>query len=290
MIGIDDNLRGLRCRWLFQSLDLQQHMRGCELLRCRVEIDIVGQTGVGPGVGSSVPLIAVTRGGINGDPATVYIALVPPVVKLGDVGLRRPVVVFCAVETDMVSVDDSRRDALRSRQCADCCRVADTGRCNLAVLTVGTVFLISHIVEIAVRVDVLSGSGGECDIVVVEVFCDVFVNLQQLFVVCACALDDLIRNGLEVFDLLLGDRGDFFAHRIAEANRLDIAEIGLFESGSLFLLVSVLVDAGVFLDDLIILQDRELAVRDAERAVLVDDRIVSCTDFFGNLQNYSYRS
>ena len=56
-------------------------MRGCELLRCRVEIDIVGQTGVGPSIGGSVPLIAVARGGINGDPATVYIALVPPVIS-----------------------------------------------------------------------------------------------------------------------------------------------------------------------------------------------------------------
>ena len=126
----------------------------------------------------------------------------------------------------------------------------------------------------------------ESDIVIVEVFCDVFVDLQQFFVVCACALDDLIRNGLEVFDLLLGDRGDFFAHRIAEANALDIAEIGLFESGSLFLLVSVLVDAGVFLDDLIILQDRELAVCDAERAVLLEDRVaLAPAGCFRNLQN-----
>lgn len=66
---------------------------------------------------------------------------------------------------------------------------------------------------------------------------------------------------------------------IAEANALDIAEVGLFESGWFLLAVGVLIDASIFLDDFVILQDGELTVCDAERAVLVDDRIVSCTDF-----------
>ena len=249
-------------------------MRGRKLLRCRVKIDVVGQSGISPGLGASVPLIAVARGGIDGDPVPVHIALIPPVIEFGDVGLRRPGMksVGCA-EADVMAVDDSGRDALRSRQRANGCRVADAGCRDLAAFAVLALLLVSHIIEIAVRIDVLSRACGERDRVVVKVFRDVFVDFEQFFIVCIRALDNLIGNGLKIFDLLLGDRSDFFAHRIAEANALDIAEIGLFESGSLFLLVSVLVDAGVFLDNLIILQDREPAVRDAERAVLVNARL-----------------
>ena len=89
-------------------------MRCCKLFRCRVEIDIVRQTCVSPLVGVSVPLVAVARRCIDGNPASVHIALIPPVVKFGNILFGRPCVKTTVVQADVVSVYDSGRNALCS--------------------------------------------------------------------------------------------------------------------------------------------------------------------------------
>lgn len=67
------------------TLNLKQYMRSCKLLRRRVEIDVVRHACVSPLVGISVPLVAVARRCIDSNPASVHIALIPPVVKLRNI-------------------------------------------------------------------------------------------------------------------------------------------------------------------------------------------------------------
>ena len=56
------------------AFGFQYHMRGGQLLRRRIEIDVVGQPSVGPGVCGPVPFVAVPRRRIHRDPPSVHIA------------------------------------------------------------------------------------------------------------------------------------------------------------------------------------------------------------------------
>ena len=173
-------------------------MRCCELLRCRVEVDVVCQACISPSIGVAIPFVAVARCCIDCNPVSVNITFVPPVVELGDVLFCRPVVVLCSVKTDVVSVYNPSRNSLRPGKRADCCRIADTGCSNLAVFTVRTLFLVSNVIEVLVRINILLLTRSKSNIVIVEVFCDIFINLQKLFVICRCTLYNLIGNRLDI--------------------------------------------------------------------------------------------
>ena len=160
----------------------------------------------------------------------------------------------------MVSVHDSGRNALCSCKGSDRSGVTDTGCSYFSAFTVGTLLLVSHVIEVAVWIYILFAAGCKGNVIIIEIFSYVFVDLQQLVIFRCSTFCNLIGNGLEVFYFFACDRCNFFCYRITETDGFQVAQISLFKCRRFLFAVCFFINTCVFLDDFVILQDRELTI------------------------------